>query len=299
VTLLTPKRQIVNVTAVDLSAPMWTLGHVDLPQPYAPHRTQFQVEAARRLARARLRPSRRRVAADEMGRHPVEDDPDLPERLQAAQRADKIERELRELRRRAAGQERTVARRFDDVVALLGRWGHVDDWTLTDAGAVLARTFHESDLLVAEVVSRGLLDGLEATATAALASVFVYEHRSADPPAPPWFPSNKVKRRWLDIEALSSSLASDEERAGLTVHRAPDPTFVAVAYAWASGDGFAELVAEEELTGGDFVRTMRQLIDLLRQLAQVAPLAATRDRCGEAADLLRRGVVAATDVGGP
>lgn len=299
VTLLTPKRQIVNLMAVDLQAPLWTLGHVDLPQPYAPHRPQFQVEAARRLARARLRTVRRRAFTEDAARHPVEDDPDLPDRLQAAQRADKIERELRELRRRSAGQERTVARRFDDVVALLDRWGHVSDWALTDAGSVLARTFHECDLLVAEAVTRGLLDGLDAASTAALASVFVYEHRSADTPPPPWFPSNKVKRRWHDIEALSASLASDEERSGLTVHRAPDPTFVAVAYAWASGDGFAELVAEEDMTGGDFVRTMRQLIDLLRQLALVAPHTVTQDTCGAAADLLRRGVVAATDVGGP
>jgi hypothetical protein len=114
-------------------------------------------------------------------------------------------------------------------------------------------------------------DGLDAVSTAALASVFTYEHRSADTPPPPWFPSNKVRRRWHDIETLSTQLACEEERAGLTVHRSPDPTFLAVAYAWASGEGFAELVAEEELTGGDFVRTMRQLVDLLRQLAQVAP----------------------------
>lgn len=299
VTLLTPRRQIVNVTAVDLDQPMWTIGHVDLPHPYAPHRPQFQLEASRRLARARLQTPRRRPGVGDETRHPVEDDPDLKQRLSAAQRADRIERELRELRRRSAGQERTVARRFDDVIALLTRWGYVEDWTLTEAGEVLARTFHEGDLLVAEVTRRGLLDDLDAASTAALVSVFVYEHRSPDTPPPPWFPSNKVRRRWVDIEALSAQIARDEERSGLTVHRSPDATFVAVAYAWASGDGFAELVEEEELTGGDFVRTMRQLIDVLGQLAQIAPVPATRQRCAEAVGLIRRGVVAATDVAGP
>jgi ATP-dependent RNA helicase HelY len=299
VTLLTPRRQIVNVTAADLGQPMRTIGHVDLPHPYAPHRPQFQLEASRRLARARLRTSRRSPGSSDESRHPVEDDPDLQHRLSAAQRADRIERELRELRRRSAAQERTVARRFDDVIALLNRWGYVDDWTLTEAGDVLARTFHESDLLLAEVTRRGLLDDLDAAATAALVSVFVYEHRSPDTPPAPWFPSKKVQRRWDDIQALSAQIALDEERSGLTVHRSPDPTFVAVAYAWASGDGFAELVEQEELTGGDFVRTMRQLIDVLGQLSQIAPLHSTRQRCGEAVDLVRRGVVAATDVGGP
>ncbi len=78
------------------------------------------------------------------------------------------------------------------------------------------------------------------------------------------------------------------------MHRPPDPTFVAVAYAWAAGEGFAEVVAEEELTGGDFVRTMKQLIDLLRQFAIVAPSRDTRRAAGDAADRLFRGVVAAS-----
>jgi ATP-dependent RNA helicase HelY len=69
---------------------------------------------------------------------------------------------------------------------------------------------------------------------------------------------------------------------------------VAVAYAWAAGEGFAEVVAEEEMSGGDFVRTMKQLIDLVRQLALVAPNRATRQVAEEAAEALFRGVVAAS-----
>jgi ATP-dependent RNA helicase HelY len=78
------------------------------------------------------------------------------------------------------------------------------------------------------------------------------------------------------------------------VHRAPDPTFAAVAFAWAAGEGFADVVSEEEMSGGDFVRTMKQLIDLVRQLALVAPEAATRRVAEQAADALFRGVVAAS-----
>ena len=59
-----------------------------------------------------------------------------------------------------------------------------------------------------------------------------------------------------------------------------------------AGEGFAEVVADEELTGGDFVRTVKQLIDLLGQIAQVAPDAATRRNAQRAADQAFRGVVA-------
>ncbi|HRE03625.1 MAG TPA: hypothetical protein PLV68_20180, partial [Ilumatobacteraceae bacterium] len=93
---------------------------------------------------------------------------------------------------------------------------------------------HESDLLVAESIRRGLFDGLGPAATAALMSVFVYEHRSPDPPPLPWFPNADVRRRWHGIAAISAELQSIEERDGLAVHRPPDPTFLAVAYAWAA-----------------------------------------------------------------
>jgi ATP-dependent RNA helicase HelY len=83
-----------------------------------------------------------------------------------------------------------------------------------------------------------------------------------------------------------------ERSIGLGEHRSPDPTFAAIAHAWVAGEGFAEIVDEEELTGGDFVRTMKQLIDLLRQVATVAPQAATRRAAAEAVESARRGVVA-------
>jgi ATP-dependent RNA helicase HelY len=135
---------------------------------------------------------------------------------------------------------------------------------------------------------------------AGLASVFTYEHRSPEDPPAAWFPSGEVRKRFLSIAAVSERLRFEEERIGMTPHRAPDPTFFAVAYAWASGEGFAELVAEEEMSGGDFVRNTKQLIDLLRQIAIIAPRSATRASAAAAAEQLFRGVVAASSaVGAP
>ena len=62
--------------------------------------------------------------------------------------------------------------------------------------------------------------------------------------------------------------------------------------------GLAVVVGEDELTGGDFVRTMKQLVDLTRQVAVVAPDAQTRERAREAAGLAFRGVVADSVVSG-
>ena len=76
--------------------------------------------------------------------------------------------------------------------------------------------------------------------------------------------------------------------------RSADAGFVGLAHAWANGTDLDHLIEDEEMSGGDFVRNVKQLIDLLRQLALVAPDPSTRSAAGAAADALFRGVVAAS-----
>lgn len=296
-TTLTTRRDLLMLSAVDFDEPPTSLGRIEMPADYAPNRNDFQRQVATRLEQAHLAPhgrNRRRADPTYEGVHPVEDDPNLADRLKAAQQADRISREIDDLRLRVSGRSQSIARDFDRVLGVLQSWGYVDGWSLTDGGEILARLFHESDLLVVECLRRGLLDGLEPAQLAGLASAFVYEHRSPEAPPAPWYPSAEVRRRWQSIARISYELQDAEEATGLGVHRPPDPTFISVAYAWAAGEGFAEVVAAEELSGGDFVRTMKQLIDLLRQFAIVSPVKATRRAADVAADALFRGVVASS-----
>jgi ATP-dependent RNA helicase HelY len=304
VTGLTSRRDVVMFTAADFDEPPRALGRIELPADYAPNRHDFQKEVAHRLELATMAPhsKRGRVRAEPASStyktvpstHPVEDDPELDDRLKAAVQAERVAGEVDELRNRVRTRSQSVARDFDRVLRVLENWGYVDGWSLTESGKTLARTFHECDLLIVECLRHGLLDDLDPAALAGLVSVFVYEHRSPEPPPTAWFPSPTARKRWQRIAEVSYELEAIEEEAGLSIHRPPDPTFVAVAFAWAAGEGFAEVVEAEELSGGDFVRTMKQLIDVLRQLALIAPESATR-RCAEqAADQLFRGVVSAS-----
>ena len=191
-----------------------------------------------------------------------------------------------------------MAKRFDQVLGLLGKWGHLDDWKVTERGQVLARLYHETDLLVAEALVRGLLDELDPVALAGVVSCFTYEHRSKLPPPPPWYPSAAVRARVVAIEDLARRLNADELKARLPESRLPDPTFLPLAFAWAAGESFETVLADEDLSGGDFVRNVKQLIDLLRQIAEVAPLDATGRTAAEAAQRLFRGVVAVSSAVG-
>ncbi len=226
--------------------------------------------------------------------HPVADCPDREAHVRAAVQADRVARDLEELHRQVRGRTESLARRFDRVLRLLEAWGYLDGWALTDAGQVLARTYHEADLLVAEAMTSGVLDDLDAPTLAAVVSCLTYEHRGRERPPDPRFPSSTVRDRFRRLDRLAAELLADEEAAGLPSTRVPDAGFVHLAHAWASGDGLASVLEDEELSGGDFVRNVKQLIDLLRGIADAAPVPATAARARQAADALQRGVVTAT-----
>jgi ATP-dependent RNA helicase HelY len=88
-----------------------------------------------------------------------------------------------------------------------------------------------------------------------------------------------------------------EKAHGLSFLREPDFRFAWAAHAWARGKSL-ETVLGPDVTPGDFVRAIKQLIDLLGQVAVAAghdsPLAAT---ARSAVGALRRGVVAYSSVG--
>jgi len=275
----------------DFDEPPLRVGTVELPTPCAPNTKDYRNEVARRLRKVKLTPGRSSKHPrsdrpdDRSDLHPVASDPDLRSKVAAAGQADRIEREIAELERRVSGKNLSLAKEFDRVLAVLTTYGYIDraTWTLTEAGEMLARTFHESDLLVTEVVRSGILDGLDPSDLAALVSMLVYEHRSSDTPPAPWFSSDDVRSRARRLLAVSEDLRANERAVGLAEHRPPDPTFAAIAHAWVAGEGFAEVVGDDELTGGDFVRTTKQLIDLLRQLALIAPHSETRRAAASAA----------------
>jgi len=289
---------LLQAMAEDFDSPPSAIGSIKLPPNFAPNRKEYRKEVAYRLRKAKLQAapkirSEGRAAPMSAEMHPVARDPDLKQRLSAMASAVKAEREVAEIVGRVDGKTSTLARDFDRILVVLETFGYADleMWELTEAGEMLSRIFHESDLFVAEALRAGLFDGLSPADLAALVSTVVYEHRSPEPPPRPWFSSDDMRSRWNRMAALSEDLNAKERAADVAEHRGPDPTFAAIAYAWVAGEGFAEVVDDEEMTGGDFVRTTRQLIDLLRQLSVVAPMRGTRRAAGEAAEAAFRGVV--------
>jgi ATP-dependent RNA helicase HelY len=300
-----------NLGATDFEAPPRSTGRLELPRAFAPDSKDAQRELAARLRQAGRagrsssssmpRPDGAGLDAEDLrpGDHPVHDCPDRDRHLAAARRLERIERELRESERRIRGRTESLVRQFDHILQILERWSFLDGWALSDRGQTLVHIFHESDLLVAEAIHEGLFTGLDAPSMAGLVSCLTYEHRSPAPPPPPWFPSPAVRERFTRLEELAAELRDAEGRARLPLTPEPDPTFLPLAHAWASGGDLDEVLDEdEELTGGDFVRNAKQLIDLLGQIGQTGVDRDTARVARSAADALRRDIVAASSVVG-
>ena len=133
VTGLTARRDLVMLTALDFAEPPRALGKIQLPTDYAPNRHDFQKEVVHRLELATLVPhsrkARRPAEVSTNGSHPVEDDPELDDRLKAAAQAERVAREVEELRTRVRTRSQSVARDFDRVLRVLENWGYVDGWS--------------------------------------------------------------------------------------------------------------------------------------------------------------------------
>jgi len=301
---LSPSRRLVRLGGDDFDAPPERIGRIDLPEPYAPRSRAFQRAALESLRRVRGG-RRSKTSADDVDRldelersvaaHPVDNDPERDRAVRAATAAERLERDLARLERRVKSRTESLARQFDRVRRVLESWDYVDGWALTPGGEMLASLYLESDLLLAESLREGLLDDLTPAETAAVVSCFTYERRGSDadaPTAPARWPSGRVAERFRGIERLWRSLVGNEQDAGLPDTRPPDPGFTPYAHEWVGGDDLAAVLDDDALAGGDFVRHVKQCIDVLRQVADVAPREATRDAARAAAAGCFRGVVA-------
>jgi superfamily II RNA helicase len=201
-----------------------------------------------------------------------------------------------------------LGHQLDAVLEVLSARSYLSGWSVTPAGEMLAGIYHEADLLIGETLRAGILNGLEPASLAAVVSAFCFEarrERESAPPAPP----GPIASALEAIAELSNELGDAERALALPVTRGLDVGFATVTRDWARGRDLRRVLdgvpargggnrgahtRRRAMTGGDFVRNMKQVIDLLRQLAEVAPDASVRAAAKSATGRLRRGIVAAS-----
>jgi ATP-dependent RNA helicase HelY len=307
-TVMLQDRRFFRASAKDFEHPPARLAHLDLPRSGSGRSARYRRDLAARLATLELPREDRsggsrtdpkaEARAEELDRrareHPCHSCPDRKKHEHWAERASKLERDIAGLDRRIRSRTETLGKQFDRVVAVLEELGYVDDFTLTEKGERLRRIYGEGDLIIAETINEGLLEGLSPSEAAGLASAVLYESRERIPRRAE-LPTPALRARMREMESLWRRIRGVEESHQVELSRELDAGFAATIFAWAEGKPLEDVLGEAALTPGDFVRTTKQILDLLRQIREVAPseVAATATA---AADAVNRSVVAYTGV---
>ncbi len=310
--VLSEDRWAGRLSAADFPVAVEPLGRVKVPRgfnPRSPHDRRDLATSLRALglSAGRARRSRSSAADDEvlaglrtaLRRHPVHGCDDREAHLRWTERWARLRDETDALERKVEGRTHSIARTFDRVCAVLEELGYLDGEQVTDAGRQLARVHTDADLLVVECLRSGEWDDLTAAELAAVVSALVHETRRPDDVSPP-VPTGAVQAALRQMTREWERLGQAEARQRLSFLREPDSGFAWAAWRWASGAGLDQVLGDDqELTAGDFVRSCKQLVDLLGQVADVAALAGSpvRRTARQAVEALRRGVVAYTAAG--
>jgi len=302
---LSESRTMVRFAPNDFREPPLPRARLDLPKGFHVRDPKARRHLARKLADVEMhhpRPPRHVVDDDEIKAldrgiesHPVHGCPDLGRHLHYADRAVRLEKEIAGVDRRVKRRTGTLARRFELVLEILEHLDYVKSWTLTSKGDVLRAVYNESDLLVVEALERGMFDDLDAPELAAVCSTLVYEPRGPETGVLHELPTPATKDVWSEIMRLWRTIKKQEEQRGLDLTREPDPGFATRVHRWASGAPLEDVLGEDD-PAGDFVRVMKQLTDLLRQVEEVAPSEVLGGRVRAAIDGIQRGVVAYSSV---
>ena len=114
-----------------------------------------------------------------------------------------------------------------------------------------------------------MFDDLDAAELAGVMSTLVYETRGPDTEVSSYMPTRAMGEAWRNLMKLWNSINKDELKRGVELTKEPDPGFAERAYLWASGLDLDEVLDDEDAPG-DFVRAVKQLVDLLRQVEEVS-----------------------------
>jgi ATP-dependent RNA helicase HelY len=293
--VLTAQGQLKQLSAADFPVPAEPVEHLRVPASFSErspkHRRDLVSAMRSKLAGLDMRD--RRDSGDGRGRgqddgrgyegdiaelrrklrrHPCHSCQDREEHARYAERYFRQRREADELEKQIGSRSHVIARTFGKVCSVLDQLGYLDGDTVTPDGRRLAGLYSELDLLAAECLRRGFWEGLNPAELAACVSLLSFESRQQQDEAPlARLPKGPVRdvlaamtRTWGELDQL-------EKRNGLSFLREPDPGFMWAAYRWVRGAKLEDVLdSAPGLTPGDFVRSMKQLIDLLDQIAEAA-----------------------------
>jgi ATP-dependent RNA helicase HelY len=205
-----------------------------------------------------------------------------------AERSDRLSRENEGLNNRVMNRTHVIAKTFDKICNVLTLLGYIEGEKLLPQGYILSKIYAESDLLLTESIRRGVFAELQPSEIVSVASVMIFESRSQEDFSPK-IPNDVVANALAAITRIWAELEELEIEVGVKTQRAPDFGFCYMIYKWANGTSLNQVLKGSDMSVGDFVRSTKQLVDLVGQIATASP--DLNKKCREAIKSIDRGVV--------
>jgi ATP-dependent RNA helicase HelY len=306
-TVLAQDRKLFRLATRDFEEPPASLARVPLPRTGSARSARYRRDVAAKLVALDVRPprpSRRGIDAKvereatkvqrEAEEHPCHACPERTTHERWAARASQLEHQVRGVDRRIRTRTETLARQFERVLGVLRALGYVQEFGILPKGQMLTRIYGEGDVLVAEAIAEGLLEGVSPSEAAALLSTIVYESRERVPRHGE-MPTAETAERLRRLSAIWARVRRAEDEHHVELCRELDDGFTPAVFHWAEGKPLEDVLREMSMAPGDFVRNCKQLLDLLRQIEEVAP-ETIAEVARRAHGAVNRGVVAYTGV---
>ena len=205
-----------------------------------------------------------------------------------AERAGRLNRENVGLRSRVDARTNVIAKTFDQICQVLGHLDYIEGEKPTAQGKILTKIYAESDLLLTESMRGGLFDELNASELLSTVSCMIFESRSIENVTPK-IPTPRVSAALGRVISTWADLEEIESQYGVNTQREPDAGFCQISFAWANGGSLQSVLKGSDMSVGDFVRSTKQLIDLLKQIAVASEK--LRPLCKDGVARIDRGVV--------
>ena len=232
---------------------------------------------------------RKRLREHECHRCPERDD-----HARIYEKRYKLERDTLALEQKVESRRNVIPRTFQRVLEVLRELGYVEGERLTEAGKGLLGIFAESDLLVAELLKGNLISTLDAADIPAVLSGLLFEARGEEKQLPRI--PNSIRERVRDVVSIWIKLEEVEAKYGLSTQREPDFSMSWSVSRWSHGGTISSVLRESDLSIGDFVRHIKQIIDLLGQL--ISSDSTNSSKYQEALASIDRGIVRYASVAG-
>lgn len=324
--VLTEQGKLRMLTLSDLHNGFDVIGSLRVPQNFNPRKPAERNELSDRLRQAIKtgagitpvptnpynKKKRRGSSADdsilldlrhEMKNHPCHSCPDREMHARWGDRWNKLKRDQDALLQKINSRTGSIGKTFERICAVLLDLDYLErnesgEYLVTHTGRALSRIYAENDLLIARCIETGLWDDLDAPQLAAAISLIVYQSRRDDSPEAriPGGPAGKLSVTVDQMIREWSMLTDLEDQHKVQETGDLDTGLIEAMHKWTRGRALESVLADSELTAGDFVRWSKQILDALDQVANVSPNPTVRKTALEAIDSIKRGVVAYSSV---